>query len=54
MASADAVIDQIHYLMERAFCLEEHGHCEDAIVLVDEARDLAASLREKKPVLVYS
>lgn len=54
MASADAVIDQIHYLMERAFYLEERGCCEDAFVLVDEARDLAASIREKEPILVYS
>lgn len=52
MASTDAVIDQIHYLAERARFLQTYGDPLDAQALIEEAEDLARSLRAT-PV-VYS
>lgn len=45
MASTDAVIDQIHYLAERAKFLQTYGDSLDACALIAEAEDLAKSLR---------
>lgn len=50
MASTDAVIDQIHYLAERARFLQIHGDPLDARALFEEAEDLARSLRDTPTV----
>lgn len=50
MASTDAVIDQIHYLAERARFLQFYGDPLDARALFEEAEDLARSLRDELPV----
>lgn len=50
MASTDAVIDQIHYLAERARFLQIHGDPLDARALFEEAEDLARSLRDAPAV----
>lgn len=50
MASTDAVIDQIHYLAERARFLQLYGDPLDARALLEEAEDLAKFLRDKPQV----